>query len=703
MGKYMKAFFLTIFVELLLFCSVSWAQVREFKLPLTDKYPVVKDLALSFDGNSFIYLLKMDSLWKMVEAERDAQGNWSTPTMMDSINGLMKTGIEIEGISISNDENRLYFGANLAGGVGGYDIYYTKRKGGVWSKPINVGAPINTAGDETAPSISVDNHTLFFARKNAKQNPKLPFVCKSIFIADRDLNGNWQEPVQMPKPFNLGCEDAPKMAADNNTLVFSSVREEGMGAFDLYYTKRLAKDMWLLPIKIDTANTELNDVAGAISSKDSLLYYTVNNQNHSFQNRYVYKSACFVAPLLPAFRPDPTIMLHGVISDLNTTKPLGSGIVISDPFTSEIISEFENNDQTGMYNLSLLANREYRLDYYKENYSHDFFNFSTKDKIDKNILSKDVKLYSTINLIFNVFDKERFEPIAGKITVFDVTANVEIRPTINLLKPGRYNVNLPIGKKYKISLEKENFESFGIEVDLAGVIQFDEFERDVALAPVLQNFEIDVADRLTSENIDAQIEITDLENNETFIVSDLKNSDGSVGGVSVNEKGKYTVKLRQGGRYTVNVKNPKGYFYYSTKVDLSSENDTRKLDVKLDPILAHTQLELKNITFETNSADLNSSSFEELDRGVKLLTDNPNIKIEIAAHTDNVGSPEYNIKLSDKRAQSVINYYIDKGIFPQRLVAKGYGLTKPVALNDTEENRAKNRRVELKILDIKNN
>jgi len=81
-----------------------------------------------------------------------------------------------------------------------------------------------------------------------------------------------------------------------------------------------------------------------------------------------------------------------------------------------------------------------------------------------------------------------------------------------------------------------------------------------------------------------------------------------------------------------------------------------------------------------------------------LLNDNPTLKIEISGHTDNVGKPADNLTLSNNRAKSVVGYLASKGIASQRLVAKGYGETKPVADNTTEEGKARNRRTELKVI-----
>ena len=109
-------------------------------------------------------------------------------------------------------------------------------------------------------------------------------------------------------------------------------------------------------------------------------------------------------------------------------------------------------------------------------------------------------------------------------------------------------------------------------------------------------------------------------------------------------------------------------------------------------------LTLKHINFETGSATLTPDSKYELDNLVTALNAYPQVRIEIAGHTDNVGDAAANKALSQQRAASVQKYLTDRGIDAGRLRANGYGDTKPMAPNDTEENRAKNRRTEFTIL-----
>ncbi len=115
---------------------------------------------------------------------------------------------------------------------------------------------------------------------------------------------------------------------------------------------------------------------------------------------------------------------------------------------------------------------------------------------------------------------------------------------------------------------------------------------------------------------------------------------------------------------------------------------------------------LQNIYFGYDSSDIRPAAARELNKLVELLNDNPEIKIEMGSHTDSVASNEYNISLSQRRAESTVSYLIRKGISPSRLEAKGYGETRPIARNtnpngtDNPEGRQRNRRTEFKILEI---
>ena len=153
--------------------------------------------------------------------------------------------------------------------------------------------------------------------------------------------------------------------------------------------------------------------------------------------------------------------------------------------------------------------------------------------------------------------------------------------------------------------------------------------------------------------------------------------------------------------YMLNVSRT-SYLFFSENFSLKEGFDADRpflKDVPLQPILAGNSIVLRNVFFETDSYALKKESKLELNKVVELLKANPGIRIEIGGHTDNTGSAEYNMKLSENRAKSVADYLISASVVAGRIFSKGYGMNKPVADNDTEEGRSQNRRTELKILE----
>lgn len=181
--------------------------------------------------------------------------------------------------------------------------------------------------------------------------------------------------------------------------------------------------------------------------------------------------------------------------------------------------------------------------------------------------------------------------------------------------------------------------------------------------------------------------------------------------------GKFLFRVYENEKYTL-IGETDGFLVkrgqYQTvgkSVDLSTLREL-VTNITLDTLLVLDRLEknkvfvLKNIYFGYDSADIRRESARELDKLVEVLNDNPEIKIEMSSHTDSVGSVEYNINLSQRRAAATVNYLIKQGIASERLVAKGYGESKPIARNtnpdgsDNPDGRQRNRRTEFKILEI---
>lgn len=197
-----------------------------------------------------------------------------------------------------------------------------------------------------------------------------------------------------------------------------------------------------------------------------------------------------------------------------------------------------------------------------------------------------------------------------------------------------------------------------------------------------------VYDAETKKPLRAKFELIDLESANTVMESFSQSNDGS-----------FLISIPSGKDYALNANAP-GYLFYSENFTLLHADYSKPylIDVPMKPIKSGEKAILRNIFFDTDKFTLKEESRFELEKLLKLLQDNPALKIQISGHTDNVGTPEYNRVLSENRAKAVVSFLTGKGIDVGRLTAKGFGETQPLASNDTEEGRAQNRRTEFMIL-----
>jgi outer membrane protein OmpA-like peptidoglycan-associated protein len=179
-----------------------------------------------------------------------------------------------------------------------------------------------------------------------------------------------------------------------------------------------------------------------------------------------------------------------------------------------------------------------------------------------------------------------------------------------------------------------------------------------------------------------------------FFIS--QKTDKIYSGISDTE-GTFKIKLPVGSVYQIKIKSFDQDMNYLAIEIPKSDHDT-EFDIAIKYELPKTYT-LKNVLFNTNSAVLLPSSYESLNDLAEFLLLKKSLKIELAGHTDNVGEDASNLILSQKRADSVRNYLIKKGVPETRIIAVGYGETQPVATNETEEGKQLNRRTEVRVLE----
>ena len=218
------------------------------------------------------------------------------------------------------------------------------------------------------------------------------------------------------------------------------------------------------------------------------------------------------------------------------------------------------------------------------------------------------------------------------------------------------------------------------------------FELPLKMRPILVSYmKGRIYDSRNMKGLKAVIQLIDIEADE--IVMELNSHEG---------EGDYLISLPTDRDYALNI-SAEGYLFYSDHFTFSGRHSRKepfRKDIPMERIVVGSRVILENIFFESDSHQLLPASLSELNKVHEFLNHHSAIGIEISGHTDSTGSAEHNQKLSEQRAQAVVDFLMEKGIAEQRLKAEGYGDRNPVAENSTEEGRAKNRRTELRIIEI---
>ncbi|HXA02852.1 MAG TPA: OmpA family protein, partial [Cytophagaceae bacterium] len=554
--------------------------------------------------------------------------------------------------AFSGDGKTMIFQSNREGG---YKLYQCMLEGGQWSPPVPL-KTINSFNGKTdpigGPSLTADGSTLYFCALSSDGKGDM-----DIYLSLKK-DGKWAKPVNLDALVNTDqYEGFPSISIDGKTLYYMRAKNiDGKPCFKIMVTKKDDAGKWTAPAEVSgPVNISCNKAPFAMADNCSLLFASDREDGKGAFDLYRStrkENDQWSQPLAYNFINSPGI------ESFASVIPSGENLYYSD-----------------------------RGDIYSINIPVAF-------RLGK-------------NLDGTITDAESKKSINAKIIV----KNIDTKDTISVINfktaENKYSVMLMPGKNYEVTVTAPNYADTAFQYKLKDLPDLTQEEKNIMLRPKKKTVVLNIKDSETKKGLGVKIKITNLDTGEEIQVDN-----------TVGRDGKYAINLREGNRYNVEVSSQEGYAFSNTNIQVPGENISRpaeentatnRVQILKDEDLANvpiavkalkvgTKLLLHDIFFQFNSFVLEDTSYRELDRVIELMQQNPDINVEIAAHSDDVGSDDFNIKLSGKRAQNIADYLVKNGVDRARLRPIGYGKKFPVAPNDTEEGRAKNRRVELKVV-----
>ena len=517
---------------------------------------------------------------------------------------------------------------------------------------------------------------LSFAVKNVNESlPLYKQLRKQITNCDFALEAVKNKSIIEPKAV-AGLENFaaycyfPVLTADAQTLIFTARSESND---DNLFVSNLKNGQWQAPKSISNKiNTAANEGTCSVSADGHTLVYTTCNGKDSFGSCDLYLS-------------------KKVGEDWSEPINLGLGVNSPDWESQPALS----NDGRTLYFVSDRKNGFGRKDIY--------ISFLGDDGIwtkAENLGTEVNTPYDDISPFIHANGKTLFFASDGHVGMggLDIFFTEIITPQTSNFKTG-HSWKKPENLGYPINTAADQVAMFITTDGKRAFYTFDDKKRNVIYefnvpenlfkrfkkADFLKGI---VQDAVTKKFVSANIELYDLKTNTLL----QKLSSDPI-------TGEYTAVLPNGSQFALYV-NKEKYFFKSLSFDYTQDkaNAGKKIDVLLEPIRTNVVERLNNIFFDSGKADLKPESTVELNKIITLLKNNTSLKIEISGHTDDVGSDQTNLVLSQKRAAAVTYFLQQNGIDINRLVAVGFGETKPIMANSSEENRQINRRIEMKIL-----
>ncbi len=377
-----------------------------------------------------------------------------------------------------------------------------------------------------------------------------------------------------------------------------------------------------------------------------------------------------------------TALLTGTIQDKNTKKPIIGTVYLKTP--DNVTVAVAKTDNNGKFKANVPFDVKLNLLAEVQGYP------SYKDQIivpptgaDKLI---ELEIITGANVYGKITDSKTLKPLQATIEIKDAMNNVVT--TLQSEPDGSYKTPISFNPKaYKIFVSVPKYNSKSSEFMMLKTNPMD----------VEKNFALEK--EVITPTVEGTIYELGTKNIIPFATLKITDTNGNfVKEVQADSNGYYKFQ-GPAASYKVALTKP-AYFFSLYEFELKVENGETPLkkDMELEKLEVGKSIVLKNIFYDVAKATLRPESKTELMRLKQIMDENPTLVIELSGHTDNDGDDAYNLNLSQERAKSVVSFLVNEKIPVERMVAKGYGETKPVVLNDSPANKQKNRRTEVMVL-----
>lgn len=554
-------------------------------------------------------------------------------------------------------------------------IMVVEFKKGKWAKPKKLAGSINhIAYKETSFSCDNAGNAYFVSDRRGG------FGGKDIWVAKHKKGHRYGEAINIGDIINTPFdEEGVYITKDGNTIFFSSKGHQGLGGYDVYKSVKVNNE-WTKPVNLGHPVNSPADELFYFPTADSLvaLYSTIRQGGYGGYDIYKIQ----VDKRVP-------FKLIGSVVDSANSKTLAATVTIYDKNTNKVIKQTGVDEYSGIYMIDFDDAGNYGIQV-----SYDGYKSISADIICPKIkYSTEVydykleKLKSPFTLSGIVTDIDNHKPISAEILIKDPVTNQVLSRTNSLADNGAFRLTFEDKFDMVIDVNAKNY--FGATLPVNA--------KNETNSVINQNFELKIS------RVDYTVSglITD-DKGQKAVYAALSfykpgNSEPYTIVVSDSITGKYTAIFDNSGPYIVEVES-NGYFFANDAVSFNQGETVAIKNFGLKKMDTGVKIVIKNIIFNTGKTTLRSESFVELDKLANLLDKNPDIRIEVSGHTDNVGSSSVNKKISKLRALTVKNYLVSRGIIDDRIEYEGYGFDQPIAPNDTPEGREQNRRVEIKVL-----